>query len=720
MFAFRIALRRTILTFLALSICSFAAAQDTGAEGEHRVLVLHSYRQDYRWTAHINEGILEGAARSPALDLDYYYLDVQHKPIDRFADAHEAHLDEFFKLGYGPKTVLAIDDPALRFVLDRRETLFKDIDIVFGGINAPAAYTPEELGSASGLFEAPDVAGNLDLIRRLLPSARKLAVISDDTATGRINRGLFKQASAKDSRGFEFMDLAELDPNELVRDLSAEPRPDAVLYLSYLHSPGGAHFEVAESLSLIRGATDAPVFACWDFVIEAGATGGLVVSGVMHGRSLAALAADAAAGRVAPRGHAAFHSDYELLFDYGRLKAAGIAPSAAGGRQLGAPEPVPTAVRLAMAAMAAALAAAAVAIVLFAENRARLKKAEFRFRILAERVPAAAYLVEIGPPNRREYISPRFTELFGWDSSFWLGGSDAWLGLMHPEDRRHVAAAYEGADSLRTPGAAEFRLKKPDGGYAWARASWDYYEEPAGKTLALGIIEDVSEAKAEEDALKKLLADRELLLKEVHHRVKNNMQIICSLLRLEAGGLDPLRAESKALADAERRVFAMALVHELLYVEERFSAIELKSYLSRLAMAVFSMEDEAPRVELDGEELAVPLDQAIPLGLICNEVLVNIVKHAFPPGFEGERVVRLALRHNGDEALVGIADSGVGRASEPDGTSAAAADRWDEPVRSIGSTLVRVLGEQLDAVVRYERADSGTEFSLRFKPAALG
>lgn len=720
MFAYRFAIKRSILALLALSASLRVAAQDPAAQGMHRVLVLHSYRQDYRWTALVNEGILEGAALAPSLDLDFYYLDVQHKPIDRFAEAHEAHLDDFLKLDYGPKTVLAVDDPALRFALDRRETLFKNVDIVYGGINAPASYTPDELGSASGLFEAPEVAGNLDLIRRLLPSARRLAVVSDDTATGRINRGLFNEAAAKDSRDFELMDLAELEPKDLVRALSSEPRPDAILYLSYLRSPGGAHFGVAESLSLIRGATDAPVFACWDFVIEAGAAGGLVVSGVMHGRSLAALVADLGAGRVAPRGHAEFHSDYELLFDYGRLKAAGIAPSVAGGRQLGAPEPVPTAVRLAMAAMAVALAAAAVAIVLFAENRSRLKKAEFRFRILAERVPAAAYLVEIGPPNRREYISPRFTELFGWEASLWLGGSDAWLGLMHPDDRGRVASAYESADSLRTPGAAEFRLKKPDGGYAWARASWDYYEEPAGKPLALGIIEDVSEAKAEEDALKKLLADRELLLKEVHHRVKNNMQIICSLLRLEAGGLDPLRPESKALADAERRVFAMALGHELLYVEERFSAIELKSYLSRLAMAVFSMEDEAPRVELDGEGLAVPLDQAIPLGLICNEVLVNIIKHAFPPGFDGERVVRLELRRFGDEALVEIADSGVGLAAIRDDGRTAAADRANEPVRSIGTTLVQVLGEQLDAVVRYERADNGTEFSLRFKPAKLG
>jgi PAS domain S-box-containing protein len=696
------------------------AAQDAAAQLTHRVLVLHSYRQDYRWTALVNEGILEGAALSPYLDLDYYYLDVQHKPLDRFADAHEAHLDDFFKLGYRPKTVLAVDDPAFRFVLDRRETLFKDIDIVFGGINAPAAYTPEELDSASGLFEAPDVAGNLDLIRRLLPTAKRLAVISDDTATGMINRGLFKDAAAEGSRGFEFMELAELEPNDLVRALSSEPRPDAILYLSYLRSPGGAHFGVAESLRLIGSATEAPVFACWDFVIEAGATGGLVVSGAMHGRSLAELVSEVCAGRVPPRGHSAFHSDYELFYDYQRLKAAGISPSAAGGRQLGAPAPVPLALRLAMTAMAAALVAAAVAIFLFAQSRSRLRKAEFRFRILAEGVPAAAYLVEIGSPNRREYISPRFTKLFGWDAEHWLAGSDSWFELMHPEDRERVAAAYEGADRARSSGAVEFRLRKTDGGYAWARASWDYYEEPAGKTLALGIIEDVSEAKAEEDALKKLLADRELLLKEVHHRVKNNMQIICSLLRLEAGGLDPLRPESKALADAERRVFAMALVHELLYVEERFSAIELKSYLSRLAMAVFSMEDEAPRVELDGEELAVPLDQAIPLGLICNEVLVNTVKHAFPPGFEGERTVRLALRRDGDEALIEIADSGVGLDAIRNEGRTAAADRWKEPIRSIGTTLVQVLGEQLDAVVRYERADSGTEFSLRFKPAALG
>lgn len=690
------------------------------AGSPYRALVLHSYRQDYRWTELVNEGLSSPAPGSTAVDLDFYYLDVQHKALAVYASTHEAYLRRLFELGGRPDAVLAVDDEAFRFALDRRDGLFAGVAVAFGGINNSSAYSPEELASATGYYEAPDVAGNLRLIRRLLPAARTVAVVADETPTATMNFGLFKEAADAADLGFDYLELRGLEPDALRRALSEAPGIDAVLYLVYLRTPRGATLTVRESVALINSATDAPVFTCWESLVENGATGGLVVSGYSHGRSLIALIRGVADGAIPQAGYHAQNRDYELLFSYGLLREAGIAPAAAGGRQLGAPAPIPPAIRLAIAVMAAALSAAAVAIILFARSRSRLRKAEFRFRILAEGVPAAAYLVEIGPPNRREYISPRFTKLFGWDAERWLGGSDSWFELMHPEDRERVAAAYEGADRAGISGAVEFRLRKTDGGYAWARASWDYYEEPAGKTLALGIIEDVSEAKAEEDALKKLLADRELLLKEVHHRVKNNMQIICSLLRLEAGGLDPLRPESKSLAAAERRVFAMALVHELLYAEERFSAIELKSYLSRLSMAVFSMEDEAPRVELEGDELTAPLDQAIPLGLICNEVLVNIVKHAFPPGFEGERVVRLTLRRENGDAVVGIADSGVGLAEGGGEAPTAEADLSKEPIRSIGTTLVRVLGEQIGASVRYGRAGRGTRFSIRFKLAELG
>lgn len=101
-------------------MCLRIAAQETVPTEPHRVLVLYSYRLDYRWTALIHEGILEGAAQSPSMDLDFYFLDAQHKAIDLFTPAHEAHLAEIFRLGYGPKTVLAIDDPALRFVIGVR------------------------------------------------------------------------------------------------------------------------------------------------------------------------------------------------------------------------------------------------------------------------------------------------------------------------------------------------------------------------------------------------------------------------------------------------------------------------------------------------------------------------------------------------------------------------------------------------------------------------
>ncbi len=207
--------------------------------------------------------------------------------------------------------------------------------------------------------------------------------------------------------------------------------------------------------------------------------------------------------------------------------------------------------------------------------------------------------------------------------------------------------------------------------------------------------------RAEREILSSL-REKEVLLKEIHHRVKNNMQIISSLLSLQARDLtDPAMLD---LVDESRaRILSMALVHEDLYQTGNLAQVDFRHYLQRLAERTRSGLAGAARVdfELELAELALPVDQAIPLGLLCNELFTNALKHAFPSGTAG--VVRVRLERADGQVVVTVRDNGPGL---PPGF---------EPGQgaTLGLQLVWSLADQLHG--RMEAVnDSGAVFTLRF------
>ncbi len=694
----------------AASAQSAPSKDRLGAAAKSRILVLHSYHQGYRWTDSITEGLSLALADREDVELSFYYLDSQRLALAHHAVAVEAFLTDEVALGGRPFALLCVDDDAFRFALDRSDSLFAGVEILYCGINFSDAYGDSELEKARGILESPDIRANLELIRTLFPASQALAVLSDASTAGRLNKRIFDREYLKGGPLPNVIELTELEPEALGQALRDLPERTVILYLSYLLTPSGRRMSVAQSLSLIREASDAPIIACWDFIIEAGALGGRVVSGKLTGKSAAAVVQAAIDGQMTGKGPVHGSAIYEYVFRHEELRRVGLSAAKLpeGSRVLRQPTPLPKPAIAGLLALTFIVLLEGLTLALLARNKRRLKEAEFNYRILSEHIPTVVYMVELGQPNRRSYISPKLKELFGWDEKLWLEDHRGWNELIHPEDRERVLAAFAAADTAEQPGGLEYRLRTPAGPYAWVLSSWNYFTSPSGKRLALGIMTDINLAKERESALQKLLGERELLLREVHHRVKNNLQIVSSLLRLESGGMDPQRAEARALEDAERRVYAMALVHELLYLQDLFGAVELRAYIERLALAIFDQDDDELSVDLPGEELVIPLDTAIPMGLICNEALVNIVKHAFPAGFAGNKTVRIAMRREGDNATISITDNGVGLAARDRARGA-------RETPSIGMTLVEVLSQQIKGSYSLKGLpEGGTELSLSF------
>lgn len=217
-------------------------------------------------------------------------------------------------------------------------------------------------------------------------------------------------------------------------------------------------------------------------------------------------------------------------------------------------------------------------------------------------------------------------------------------------------------------------------------------------------IEDVTEQKIAEERLRKALEDKSVLVKEVHHRVKNNLQILSSLLALQSTGIDD-EEKRKVLEDGRARVLAISAVHESLSADGSAERVPLRGPIERLVANLDEIYDDDVRCELDVCEAEVGLDQATLLCLVLNEIVTNAHKHAFLDIARDEKRVSVYASVEGGELVVRVADNGRGMA-------AAEADGWSS---TLGFTLIRNLVEnQLGGSWKMESFD-GVSHELRIR-----
>lgn len=224
----------------------------------------------------------------------------------------------------------------------------------------------------------------------------------------------------------------------------------------------------------------------------------------------------------------------------------------------------------------------------------------------------------------------------------------------------------------------------------------------------LSLEKEIAERRRTEEALRVSLREKEALLQEVHHRVKNNMQVISSLLNLQVR--HPMDEECRAiLRDGQSRIRSMSLVHEQLYQSHDLSNVDLAAYIRKLVTNLVTLYQPAAtnlRMETDLEELRLDINSAIPFGLILNELLSNAIRHAFPGDRPG--VIRIRMRRRPDGAAeLRVEDDGVGL---PEGLD------YRRP-ESLGLQIVNLLVDQLDAVLEIE-GTKGTAVTLIFRELA--
>ena len=214
---------------------------------------------------------------------------------------------------------------------------------------------------------------------------------------------------------------------------------------------------------------------------------------------------------------------------------------------------------------------------------------------------------------------------------------------------------------------------------------------------------DITGIKNLQKQIEASLKEKDVLIKEIHHRVKNNLQIIISLLNLQSGYIKD-ETTLKAVKDGQNRVRSMALVHEKFYQAEELSEINFNEYLEKLCQYLFqSYGDKSDRIELTvtGDQILLDMDTAMPCGLLVNEIVSNAYKYAFPGNIKG--FINLSLSKESGSVTLKLHDNGIGLPPDFNLQSA----------ESLGMQLIQALTNQLDGELVFSK-ENGTTFEIKF------
>ena len=332
-----------------------------------------------------------------------------------------------------------------------------------------------------------------------------------------------------------------------------------------------------------------------------------------------------------------------------------------------------------------------------------LRSSEEQFRSLIEN--SSDIIMILSDNGKIFYLSPSIERSFGYRPEELIGKNIS--ELIHPDDLPGFFEVFiRKIQNPNTTSSIEFRARHKDG--AWRIL------ESIGKTLPHGLVvtgmvlnsRDITERKRDEEQIRSSLHEKEVLLREIHHRVKNNMQVLSSLLRLQSDFCKDKNV-IEMFNESRNRIISMSLIHEKLYLSKDFTKIDLKGYINEMVNGLFQsycLNKSKIALNIYVEDVPLGIESAIPCGLIINELVTNSLKYAFPGDRNGEIKIILRLAEENMIELV-ISDNGIG---VPKSLNM-------QKIESLGLHLVTMLAENQLMGKMNMNIDNGTEFQIRFR-----
>jgi PAS domain S-box-containing protein len=343
-------------------------------------------------------------------------------------------------------------------------------------------------------------------------------------------------------------------------------------------------------------------------------------------------------------------------------------------------------------------------------NRARrlkgeksLRESEERYKELYEDAPVAYH--EYDQEGRIVRVNKKELEMLGYTPEE-LIGKYVWDFVIEKEE---AEKSIKGRIAGYVPPAKglERTYRRKDGKTVPVLIDEATLKEEAGRIIGVrSAIQDITELKRAEEKIIASLKEKEVLLKEIHHRVRNNLTTIVSILSLQAPYLED-RKSQEIFRECENRVRTMSKIHTKLYQSKDLAHIDFGSYLRELSSELFmsyQVNPEAIDLEIDVDDIELDINAALPLGLLLTELITNSLKYAFPGGRKGR--LQVNLQKVVDRMVLSVADDGIGFPEHLD----------YQNTTSLGLQLVMGLVRQLDGTIDMKR-EQGTAFNITFPEA---
>ncbi len=351
------------------------------------------------------------------------------------------------------------------------------------------------------------------------------------------------------------------------------------------------------------------------------------------------------------------------------------------------------------------------AVEAFAEQNHELGGIDSRFRTMADHAPVLLWMT--GTDGMCDFFNQTWLRFTGRSMADEVGLG--WAEGVHPEDFQHCVNTFMAAFVKREPFSMEYRLRRHDGEYRWILdRGAPHLDETARFCGFIGSCVDITEQRDAHNALQLLNSElgrqvrertalakaRKELLREVHHRVKNDLQLVSSILRMHGRG-NVNENSAEVLKQCEQRIHSIARVHEYMYQSDDMARLNFSSHLDDILDELTSMAPTRVRVERDiAPDLTLKVDKAIPISMVLHELLTNATRHAFP---DRQGTIRITCKpiENGARLMLAVDDDGIGLNG--------ALER--APRGTLGWTLIRALTAQVAGELHVS-SDGGTHVTL--------
>ena len=326
-----------------------------------------------------------------------------------------------------------------------------------------------------------------------------------------------------------------------------------------------------------------------------------------------------------------------------------------------------------------------------------------KYRSLTNKIQDVIYTIDIN--GIVTYISSKI-ERYGFSQEDIIGKPI--VDFVYKKDKTMVQNFYKKTIWDDVDHLIQFRIKDMNGEILWIEENSNIIKNENNEVIEItGVFRNITERKKAESIIKKNLEEKEMLLNEVHHRVKNNMQIISSLLNLQVGKISNKKTRA-AFFDSINRIRSMALIHEKLYLSDDFSHVDFSKYLPSLSSNLYQSHKKPGihiAITMDIKNVFLDINKAIPVSLICNEIMTNAFQHAFPQSFKGKAKIKIKFNIRVDKKYeLIIEDNGVGF---PENFELSKAN-------SLGLNLITMIAEkQLNAELLI-KIRKGTRYSIIF------